>query len=352
MWNTMQMTRQAYTSFRFWWLFACASPFVLVSCSIDHATGIDAGTWENWGLSDEVVTSVLPTPWGVYAGTSGSGVYRREGDGWTARGLDGAIVTSMLFVPSDGGRLLVSVSAMPLQTGAAAVFATTDSGATWAEWDGGLAAQNGNRAWAFSLAADPEVPDRLFMGGVTEVRRSVDGGRNWELVYGNGGGVGNGVTALAISPQPDGAVWASGLSAIWEGFGVRSDDGGDTWQYFGDGFPGRFLGFSSVLPGRLFAGGAAVYWTDDGGETFVEALAIAAGRVTGLALAGDTIYAAATSLEHPVRRLYRSLDMGNRWSLLGIPPGMSSGVTSMTTDEDGNLLVATGASGVWHLVVQ
>ncbi|ELZ26912.1 hypothetical protein C475_08256 [Halosimplex carlsbadense 2-9-1] len=74
-----------------------------------------------------------------------------------------------------------------------------------------------------SVAANPERPDRAFVGTVgSGIRRTTDAGATWERVAPD---IDDRVTAVAVSPHDPDTVWAgTEPSAVY-----RSTDGGDAW---------------------------------------------------------------------------------------------------------------------------
>lgn len=74
------------------------------------------------------------------------------------------------------------------------------------------------------LAADPAVPDRLFVGTVDNgLQRSTDGGETWEAV----GDFDDRVTAVTISPHDPETIWVgTEPSAVY-----RSTDGGVSFEH-------------------------------------------------------------------------------------------------------------------------
>lgn len=76
------------------------------------------------------------------------------------------------------------------------------------------------------LAASPADPQRAFVGTAEgRLRRSTDGGQQWETVL----TAGDRVTSVAVSPHDAGEMWAgTEPSAVY-----RSTDAGDTWSELG-----------------------------------------------------------------------------------------------------------------------
>ena len=86
-------------------------------------------TWTSLGLEGEAVRVLAHTPWGLYASTDSSGVfrYRPSTDTWQATGLaDQGVINDLLYVPTVPPRLLAAVARRPGEPVDAVVFASED----------------------------------------------------------------------------------------------------------------------------------------------------------------------------------------------------------------------------------
>lgn len=318
---------------------------------------LDGYCWAQIGLDGEWVGALAQTPWGYFAGTADAGVFRFDsssGD-WMPLGLDHAMVGAIQFVPGQPDRLLVGVRPYADEQTEAAVFAAEDTRVTsWIPSDGGLAARNDWRFWAYSLAADGGVPQRVFMGGTAQVLRSDDGGRHWWLSWGNEGCWGPGVNSIKVSS--DGGVWVAGESALFSAYVMYSANGGESWEaYFPTPTQDNAV-YSLVLDpyteDRLWAGvQGGVMRSDDGGETW-EYSVTEGGLVRALAFLGNRLYAASIAVtgpgdRRPITRLrLHATSDGSQWDSLVLPEGIRGGL-SMMVDSLGRLLIGTAGSGVW-----
>jgi photosystem II stability/assembly factor-like uncharacterized protein len=334
------------------------------------------GCWTALGPHGEWVTELASTELELFAGTHDNGVFRLEKDGarWEGLGLDHAIISSILVVPGPIRRLLVGVIPYSDEQTSAAVFSSEDQGRTWTGWDGGMAARNGDRGWAYALAFDPGEPERLYMSYFESIARSHDGGRSWEFVFGTERDRGGGhYDSIIISPERDGTVWAAGETSIFTSQLLRSRDWGNTWEVIWVNprydEPGVYedngilsLAIDPGSPNRLFAGLKLGYVlrSDDGGTTWTHSLR-AAHRdafVYGLQFVGSTLYAATTEnfqaqpedQSQPITELglYRSHDGGESWDTLAVPSIVRGGAHSLAADSEGRLLIGTRESGVWR----
>src|SRR5690625_8017108 len=149
--------------------------------------------WIQIGLEQQWVTDVIHTAEGLYAGTRDDGVFRYDPHTltWESLGLDHAVISSLLFLPGSPGRLLagikpelIGVTPTGTKRTDAAVFGSEATGITSIASDGGFAERNESQFWAYSLASDPNNPQRVYMSSDGPVFRSGDPGRPGELVFG------------------------------------------------------------------------------------------------------------------------------------------------------------------------
>lgn len=293
---------------------ACASPTSPPGCTLRLASGC----WTFLGLDSEWVTALADTPWGLYAGTHDHGVFRMDWSShdWSSAGLviERGYISALLYTPTDPPRLLAAIGPKADSAGQdtkAAVYATEDGGKTWLPWDGGLEgrlfAARGTDAWAYSLTVDPGNPSRLYMGLLYPVMRSDDGGETWQFVWGTEREYGGwmGVYALLVSEARDGHVWAGGETALFTRALLRSIDWGDTWTFV-DPTPRNEGGVFALAEdprarGRLLAGGSfGVLRSDDAGVSWQISLTTPdAGLVRGLCSLGQRLYAVSEENSRP-----------------------------------------------------
>lgn len=106
-----------------------------------------------------------------------------SGPGWMP-GAGGMCLHTILLDPADPQRIFVAISA-------AGVFRTLDGGATWHPVNRGLQSEFLPEPDAevghcvHCIAQHPERPDTLFMQKHWDVMRSDDGGESWQEVSGN-----------------------------------------------------------------------------------------------------------------------------------------------------------------------
>jgi len=350
---------------------ACAVLVLLASLSCSDPVApecterVERRCWSNLGLDGQWVMAVAETPWGLFAGTHDDGVFWLDPatGQWRPLGLDHAVVSSIVFVPSDPPQLLVGVIPYSDEQTPAALFSSADRGLTWQAADGGLAARNGNRAWAWSILVDASNADRLLMGGFAPILRSDDGGGTWSYVWGVQDMGGGGVRAIAQSPVAPDRVWAAGENSIFTGFVLRSEDFGRTWSW-SDPNPRYEIGVWAVLPDpstpqRVFIGvDGGVMRSLDGGASWGPSLARLPGQVHALVEDQGIVYALAnenfrpppdgTGLPDTDLGAYRTDDAGATWDTLRVPAGVR-GAWAATVDRRGRLVIGTDRSGVWRV---
>lgn len=335
---------------------ACSDPLAPETCTVE----LESGCWTFLGLEGYLVTALADTPWGVFAGTSDAGVFRLDaGAGsWEALGIDDAGVSSMLFVSEPEPRLLVGMWPVGADT-VAGLWATEDRGRTWMPWDGGLAAEHHHKRAAYSLAVDPGDPQRLYMGQSISVLRSLDAGQSWEFVYAGPEYFGNGVSAIVVSPDRDGHVWATANSGLAQGRIYRSEDWGDSWD-IQPACPGTGAVMDMVVdeddPKRLWVAGAcasgSVLHSSDSGQSWEPVLNVGL-PFLALLKEGKILYAVGSKAVDglpPLRalRLYRSTDNGSIWGPVAVPAEAAGGWVA-TFDLEGRVLIGTTEpGGVWR----
>jgi photosystem II stability/assembly factor-like uncharacterized protein len=218
------------------------------------------------GVTWTTVSSPVPYPTAI-AGSAATGFVYTGGVGSFCRSGDSAATWTCSSFPQYPIRI-VEVPGGPgaaphiLAVSEGGVYVSLDGGATWAHADGEL----GSGGYATALASD--VSGSLALAGTqTQVFRSPDRGDSWTSA--SAGLHSSLVNALAIDPQDPSRVWTAVYGfAGSPNFGLfRSVDAGLSWS-LGDGPPVSVsaLAIGPGHPSTLYAGGAAVYRSDDDGE--------------------------------------------------------------------------------------
>lgn len=175
----------------------------------------------------EASLAVKPSsPDSIFFGVFNRGVFRSVdgGQSWTAPNADLAGFASRVFAfdPRDANTMYVSVSTVS-STPAAALYRSTDAGATWSPHSTNLPPD----LFAKDLQIDPANPARMLLavwqgpyaGSSGGLYSSTDGGLTWTQAF-----IGQDVNSIAIDPSNSARVYVATETAL-----RISNDGGDTF---------------------------------------------------------------------------------------------------------------------------
>jgi photosystem II stability/assembly factor-like uncharacterized protein len=266
----------------------------------------DAGaTWfpANPGrfVSGAIAVAISPTDVNHLLLATDSGLLRSHNGGrdWTLEA--GAVLVGAVFAvafDADGRRALASTGSAILRS---------EDGVSWI----------GSPAPPGAAPARVIVPGtaagRGYLAGWRGLFRSDDWGASWSLVSDRLPA--EPVTGLTVAPGPPETLYALADARIWS-----SADAGRTWARRDRGIPaGRVdaLALDPRAPGRLWASsGEQLFRSDDRGERWRpigQPLSEPNTVVRGIAVstAGETVVLATD------RGLYRSVDGGARWDVVG-----------------------------------
>jgi photosystem II stability/assembly factor-like uncharacterized protein len=209
----------------------------------------------------------------LYIGTA-DGLYqaKSEGNGYEAcllglRGK-GALRSPVVLDREDGQRIYAA-------TAKAGVYRSEDGGQSWREINDGITYKE-----AWSLAQHPKTGELYVGTGPSSVFKSTDGGDTWsdceqlrnlpetiDWTFPRPPHVSH-VKGLALCPDDPMII----LGAVEEGWVIRSQDGGKTWQNIKEGV--EFDAHSiAVMPDNptvvIVTSGKGVYRSVNRGESFV-----------------------------------------------------------------------------------
>lgn len=211
-----------------------------------------------------------------------------EGTTWRHRGLERSYAIARLLVdPRDPNVVLAGALGDPYRDGGErGAYRTTDGGRSWTRTlDPGPSSGVSDLAWS---ARDPRVvfagvwqvrrePWTLASGGPDDaLYRSLDGGRSWLRLRGNGLPSGTlGRIGVAVAPSEPRRVYALIQSA--DGVLWRSDDGGERWRLMTRDtevnqrpFYMSRIEVDPTNPDHVFALSENLLESRDGGRTFRE----------------------------------------------------------------------------------
>jgi len=273
----------------------------------------------------------------VYAGTDADGLFRSTNNGASWSPLTGDLsfdsVTSVSVDPFDPSRIYTTL----LSHG---VYRSTDAGASWSNVLPQLFDSS------FEVTAATGIAGLAYATTDRGLYASHDGGASWSLLQPDFWKV--------ILPEPRRPGWLYGLGMGPEGnFDVllRSTDGGGTWSEIGPFYPGtnsrasvEAISLDPADPNVLFCGvgGAGIFVTRNGGETWSQNPFVDASSIDVLPGLQERIFAA-NSYGGGVME---STDGGATWrsineGLRGLP------VTSLLA-AGGVIHAGTGSNGVFE----
>lgn len=193
---------------------------------------------------------------------------------WTFPGGDHiAHVKTIAFHPGDPNTVYVGV-----EVGGA--FKSSDGGETFQELNEGGFYHDVHR-----LMVAPARPDDVYMSTGRGIYHSTDAGEKWEKlplpgVGEDGRSANQGIyypDGLVILPQQPDVMFTSGANAappFWSKNGGanarvgRTRDGGRSWEYLADGFPGGRANIEAMTM-NVYPGGFGLYAGTTDGDVFV-----------------------------------------------------------------------------------
>ena len=189
--------------------------------------------------------------------------------------------------------------------------------------DGLLVSQNGGKDWqptaltntdAMALGVSPSSHQTMYAAGHNVFVKSDDGGKTWQSVPADLPGLD--IHAFAVDPENPNKVFAYVVS-----FGLfGSEDGGIRWESLSVTVPASIHSLTLGEDGQTLyaaAGGAGLWQSQDGGQTWMPVQNIPANGAIAVAYvrANNRLYL--TTLD-PAAGLYYSDDGGQTWASTGL----------------------------------
>ena len=164
----------------------------------------------------------------------------------------------------------------------------------------------------FSLAVSPTDPDTIFLGDVTGLFRSADGGQQWDRF-----GISEPVRSVYSDPNDPNSFFAAGGNTIW-----KSVDGGLTWPAIRTDLPTGSISALASDPldsSKIYAfvSASGLLKSEDGGASWTVQDEITGAGVTSLAVkpgSPDVVYGF-----HTVDGFFIGTDNGKRIRPIGEP---------------------------------
>ena len=236
-------------------------------------------------------------------------------------------LTCITFHPTDPNIIFVGAPS-------GGVWKSTDNGATWAEFSGGL-----TRLGVSSIVIDPITPSTMYIatgdrdGGDAPgygVWRSTDGGISWSS---HNSGIGNRtINELIMDPTDSSKMLATANNGVV----YRTTNAGTTWSASNSlGINAKDIAYHPTNSSIVYASGTEIHKSIDGGASFAQ--------ITSGVPTGAQRIALAVSVDEP-NWVY--LIAGNGSGLQGIYRSTNSGTSFTTRTTTPNILdYATNGSG-------
>jgi hypothetical protein len=216
--------------------------FALQLHCADNLNGPAIANWKNLGLKGKLVNDLKIIDNWLYACAGKDGLYRldihQSNSEWTYVGLaDSGVektlesgVTDVIIV---GNTLLVSyVAGYQLQH--SGIYRSMDRGITWCPSDSGMitTSEYPTTSQVIKLQQHPLDPDIVFAGTTVSLTyKSYDAGISWEKVSGTEGASAINFS-ISINPNLPNEVWIGGETGRFAPFLLHSINGGETWSSY------------------------------------------------------------------------------------------------------------------------
>ena len=163
----------------------------------------------------------------IYAGTSGSGVFKSTNGGANWSAANNGLPSTSVYVHALA---IDPLNSSTIYAATGGVFKSTNGGASWSR------SSNGINTAVRAVAVDPLNPNTVYAGSIFRgVFKSTNGGVSWSAA--NNGLTNLDVATLAINPRDSNVIYAVTNSLATGGFIFKSTDGGASWSGSNNGPP-------------------------------------------------------------------------------------------------------------------
>jgi len=256
-------------------------------------------SWYKTGFDNKTVNSVFITSNGTYlAGVYYDGIYRSTNNGanWfnSSQGYNCSGIISIAF---SGNYLFAG-------TAYSSLMRSSDNGNNWTKLEGGLKGSSCELVYV-------SPNNYIFAQTDSGLYRSTNSGNNWQILMSSF------VSFNAIVNNQNGVLFGAGS---YPSFGVlKSTNSGLNWEMTSTSFSASVYSLCITSNGILFAGtaGGGVYRSNNDGASWIQCQP--SGSVISLAAAPNgNVYAAFSSVSGGQAGIYRSVNYGVNWELIGL----------------------------------
>jgi photosystem II stability/assembly factor-like uncharacterized protein len=256
------------------------------------------------------------------------GIYRSADAGatWTKISPDDnedlRPVVSLAFDPTDNKILYAGTTHLP--------WRTKDGGAHWESIHTGMIDDSD----VFSIQVDTHEPQAVFASACSGLYSSADSANHWTKLTTPKGAFRT--WFVALDPKRSNSVFAGTTEGL-----LHSEDRGRTWRLV-TSQPVRSIAFDPAVAGRIFfaSSTAGVLLSTDGGKTLHESnFGFTNRNFTTLTAAQGVLYAN-SAFEGGSGGIYKTDNLGLRWSHGGAPAGQQIRLIAAAPDDPASLFAA------------
>ncbi|WIX83350.1 hypothetical protein QRX50_22625 [Amycolatopsis carbonis] len=318
----------------------------VVAAAAGIFTTRDSVTFRRIGVPDTEVNALASVGPALVAATR-SGTYRSTAPfaahlprgyqdwGWTGQAPD-TLGNSVGALATVSAKAVLRVRQGYCEVDCFTVESSGYGGTTWQQF----AIVPGNSR---ALAVDPRDPSTVYAGSylTPAVYTSHDGGRT--LTQHALAGL-DGVQSIAVDPRSRGAVWIGDVTGLY-----RSTDGGATARKLFDGEVAHVTVDPRDARHVVVTGAGFVKVTTDGGATFRSAAGLGTAGYSDASFTRDgTLYVSSADKYEPGAGVLLSHDGGRHFAALPTQPA-DRDVRTLLPSADGRWLLAGTGAGVYRL---